>query len=155
MGITDPEKQFSSEIVAYLTQKLRDTDPTVKLSATKWTSKGNLLLTAHHSTSQASLTAATHNITSLFQETQAATFDHNLPHIKARANVKWSKILIHRVPLGINSDPDHPRGAYTPEECHTSLITDNPQSASLKVTQKNLAGLSPPHNMKKVTARLS
>jgi len=48
------------------------------------------------------------------------------------ANVKWSKILINSVPVGINKN----RGPWTPEENHYSLATHNPSYTSLLITQQ-------------------
>ena len=69
LGVTKHNKQFSPEIVAVLNEDLAKTEhQNVKLSASRWTSKGNLILTAHHSVTQASFTAATPTIKSLITD---------------------------------------------------------------------------------------
>jgi hypothetical protein len=61
-----------------------------------------------------------------------------IPH--TRANVKWSKILINGLPTGVTDS----RGAYTPDECQTALISENPSYASLIIAQKP-NWVKPPH----------
>jgi hypothetical protein len=46
--------------------------------------------------------------------------------------VKWSKILINGLPTGVTDS----RGAYTPDECHTTLVSENPSYAPLIIAQK-------------------
>jgi hypothetical protein len=55
-----------------------------------------------------------------------------LPEPLIWATTRWSKILINGVPTGVTNKRD----AYTPEECHMALLTDNPQYAQLTITQK-------------------
>ena len=105
----------------------------VKISAIRYIKKGNLVVTAHHTTTQSQLNEATHNITSYIKHNHKANnIIFPLPDIKAWANVKWSKILINNVPVG--SSPN--QGLWTLEECHHSLCTHNPFYVKLKVTQK-------------------
>jgi hypothetical protein len=98
----------------------------------RYNKKGNLILTAHHTTTQAQLNSVADEVKhyiELFSDTSGAPTSHP---ITARPNVKWSKILINSVPVGCHET----RGPYTPEECHSSLVAHNPSYASLTVTQK-------------------
>jgi hypothetical protein len=49
-----------------------------------------------------------------------------------RPNVKWSKLTINNIPTGKTET----QGAHTPEECHNTLLAENPAYASLIITQK-------------------
>lgn len=92
----------SSEIVTCVNDQLHTHGHQhVKLSAAKWTSKGNLVLTAHHTVTQAQLTDASSTITSLLKEA-LPKYSTDLNTLKAWANVKWSKILINSVPTGVS-----------------------------------------------------
>src|SRR5258708_882976 len=67
LGASNPTRHNSMEITSCLDDKLHMSGHQyIKLSAAKWTSKGNLVLTAHHTIMQDQLTAATSTITSLF-----------------------------------------------------------------------------------------
>jgi hypothetical protein len=104
----------------------------ISLSAAKWSGKGNLILMANHGILQANLTAAAPNITTFIQSiiTSSLPYEETIP--PARANVKWSKILI-------NSIPTHnpiAKAPWTPEECHHALYTHNPSYSPLTITQK-------------------
>ena len=115
----------------------------VKISATRYNNKGNLIVTAHHTTTQAQLNMVADNLS---QFVVKLSDKHGIPiihPIKARANVKWSKILINSVPVGIRKE----RGPYTSDECHQELITHNPSYTSLKITQKPSL-VHPPNSLK-------
>jgi hypothetical protein len=119
----------------------------VKISATRYTNKGNLVLTAHHTTTQAHLNAAASDLTTfiwqVYKSAEIDTEEASLADLTAWANVKWSKALINSVPVGITAD----RGPWTPEECHHSLIVHNPSYTSLTVTQKP-SWVHPPSTLK-------
>jgi hypothetical protein len=126
------KRQSTTDIVTFVNDRLyTQGHQQVKLSAAKWTSKGNLVFTAHHTVTQAQLTDASHTILTLLREEYPNTFSLTT-ELTARANVKWSKILINSVPTGINNT----HGPWTSEECHRALIAHNPSYAALKVTQK-------------------
>jgi hypothetical protein len=115
----------------------------IKFSATRYNKKGNLVITAHHTTTQAQLNSVADDIKQYIEQTSDT---HGIPAthpFTARANVKWSKILINSVPVGITKD----RGPYTPEECHRSLIAHNPSYASFTITQKP-SWVRPPSSLK-------
>jgi hypothetical protein len=48
------------------------------------------------------------------------------------ANVKWSKILIN----GLHTEVTNSRGAYTSNECHSALASENPSYSPLIIAQK-------------------
>jgi hypothetical protein len=73
--------------------------------------------------------AATH-ISSILKTTLKIPSHACLP--AARPNVKWSKISINSVPTSVSSR----HTAYTPVECHNTLITTNPTYAQLTVMQR-------------------
>ncbi|KAI0277974.1 hypothetical protein BC826DRAFT_976470 [Russula brevipes] len=105
----------------------------VQISAVKWTAKGNIVLTAAHTTTQQQL-----NLASAFiKRTAGGVISqyqplNTFPEPLIRATTKWSKILLNGVPTGVTDSRD----AYTLEECHRALLTDNPQYAQLTITQK-------------------
>lgn len=105
----------------------------VQISAANWTAKGNIVLTATHTVKQQQL-----NFASAFIKREAgAVITKYQPHIRfpeplIRATTKWSKILLNGVPTGVSNSRD----AYTPEECHQALLSDNPHYAQLTITQK-------------------
>src|SRR5712672_2838610 len=98
----------------------------VRLIAAKWTAKGNLILTGDTSTSLNVLLPAANHIAAII----GAWFAKTTP--KARANIKWSKILINGVPTGKSQSWE----PFNPDECHQALLENNPAYASLTVTQK-------------------
>jgi hypothetical protein len=103
----------------------------VKLSAARYNKKGNLILTAHHTTTQPQLDSMAVPLTKFIVKL-ADTVGRPVTHpVTPRANVKWSKLLINSVPIGCGKS-----GPYTPLECHSSLLAHNPSYASLKITQK-------------------
>jgi hypothetical protein len=104
----------------------------IKFSATRYNKKGNLVITAHHTTTQAQLNSVVDNIKNFIEHFADTNGTPTSQPITARANVKWSKILINSVPIGITKE----RGPYTSKECHCSLIAHNPSYASLTITQK-------------------
>ena len=104
----------------------------IKLSAAKFTSKGNLVLTAHHATSQSQLDSISPQITNYVAKLLSDIGKTPPSPITTRANVKWSKILINSVPVGISKT----RGPWTPEENHCSLAAHNPAYTSLTITQQ-------------------
>ena len=133
LGVTNTDNQFEESIIASLNSTLAETGyDEVKISALRYTKKGNLVLTAHHDTTQTQLSHATSAIQTFFREVYADSLQKTFDNIQSRANVRWSKILINSVHVRI---ADH-RGPYTLDECHRSLVAHNPSYAALKVTQK-------------------
>ncbi|KAF8498979.1 hypothetical protein F5888DRAFT_1802400 [Russula emetica] len=110
------------------------------VSAARWTAKGNLVVTGGHLTAVQQLQLASPLITKAFTNTFSTTVTpFTPPH--TRANVKWSKILINGLPTGVTDG----RGAYTPDECHTALASENPSYSPLIIAQKPL-WVKPPHS---------
>jgi hypothetical protein len=53
LRVPNPKEQPTSELITYINNKLYiEGYQHVKLSAAKWTSKGNLMFTAHHTITQ-------------------------------------------------------------------------------------------------------
>ena len=104
----------------------------IKLSAAKFTNKGNLVLTAHHATTQSQLDNISPQISQYVAKLLSDINKAPPSPIKARANVKWSKILINSVPVGITKS----RGPWTSEENHCSLAAHNPAYSSLTITHQ-------------------
>jgi hypothetical protein len=150
LGATNPDKQLNSELTADLNGMLLATGHAdIKISATRYTKKGNLVLTAHHTTSQSQLNEAAIEIKQHVKQCYVKANIIITPpnnYITPRANVKWSKILINSIPIGKRPD----RSPWTPEECHRALIAHNPSYAALKVTQKP-SWVRPPPTLKENT----
>ena len=105
----------------------------VHISAARWTTKGNIVLTGGHSNTLQHLTSASNMISSTITSSFPLIHEHlgtATPHITA--NIRWSKVLLSNIPTGA----DEKRGPWTPEECHKVLITDNPRYAELNITQR-------------------
>ena len=99
----------------------------VRLSAARWTPKGNLVIVGGPATSLAQLKDATHLITNTIQ----STLPEPTTSLASRANVKWSKLLINGVPTGVSEGSQ----AYSPAECQRALTLDNPTFGRLTITQ--------------------
>ena len=133
LEVSNPHQQPTTELVTYVNDRLyAQGHQHVTLSAAKWTSKGNLVVTAHHTVTQVQFKDASPIITSLLREAYPDNFSQTPVNLTARANVKWSKILINSVPIGISET----RGPWTPEECHRALTAHNPSYTALTITQK-------------------
>ena len=116
----------------------------VKVSAAKWTPKGNLVVFGGPDTPQDRLLATSHILTSAISARLSVP---GSSRILACANVKWSKVLINGVPLlgaGPATSPA-PSAAL-----HVSLIEHNPSYKALKITQMpSWVGPPPPTNPRK------
>jgi len=105
-------------------------DPThtnVRLSAAKWTPKGNLVVFAGPGVSRDALFATSYLLTSAVS--RALPDD---PRISSRLNVKWGKVMISSVPTGVTEESP---SAHSPAACWQSLIDNNPSLHRLKVCQ--------------------
>jgi len=100
---------------------------TVRVSAAKWTPKGNLVVFTGPGVSRNALFATSHVLTSAVS--QALPDD---PQISSRLNVKWGKVMISSVPTGISEESP---SAHSPAACWQSLIDNNPSLHRLKVCQ--------------------
>jgi len=105
----------------------------VRIAATRWTANGNLVLTGGHMTTAQQLRNCTDILALALVEDQSRFDDDPLPPPHTRPNVKWSKILINGTPTGVLPDRAN---AYSADECHEALSSENPAYASLLVTQK-------------------
>ncbi|KAH9159184.1 hypothetical protein EDB89DRAFT_2084472 [Lactarius sanguifluus] len=109
----------------------RNTSPhQVSLSAARWTAKNNLVVVAGPDTTAHHLASASHFITTTLGVFLSHDPSSPIP-IASRENVRWSRLLINGLPTGASAT----RGAFTPTECHDSLMTDNPVYWSLRFTQ--------------------
>jgi hypothetical protein len=105
----------------------------VCIAATWWTANGNLVITGGHMTTAQQLRDCTDTLATALAEDQTWSEDDPLLPPLTRPNVKWSKLLINGTPTGVLPDRAH---AYSPEECHEALASENPYYSSLLVTWK-------------------
>ncbi|KAI9450683.1 hypothetical protein BJY52DRAFT_1227092 [Lactarius psammicola] len=103
----------------------------VRISAARWTARGNLILTGSPNTTAQNLQLATPTIRQHLAESYPDSQELPTP-LTIRPNVKWSKILINSVPTGVSGF----KSAKSPNECHAALIADNPAYAALHITQR-------------------
>ena len=101
----------------------------VKVSAAKWTPKGNLVVFGGPNTPQDCLLATSHILTSAISAWLAVP---GSSCILARTNVKWSKVLINGVPLFGAGPATSPAPSAA---LHASLVDNNPSYKALKITQ--------------------
>jgi len=98
----------------------------VRISAARWSPKGNLVVSAGPDNTPLQLQLAAPVLTSYLQSRLSGP-----GHITSRPNVRWSKIIINSVPTGVTTDT----AAHTSVACHQALLFDNPSYRALKVTQ--------------------
>jgi len=99
----------------------------VRVSAAKWTPKGNLVMFAGPGVSRDALFATSHLLTTAVS--RALPED---PAISSCLNVKWGKVLINSVPTGISKGCPT---AHSPASCWQELVTNNPSLRHLTVCQ--------------------
>ena len=99
------------------------------MSAARWTKHGNLVITAGPATSEKLLNSAITHITLFVKKTLNLSINTNT---QARINIRWSRILLNRVPTGTTESQE----AHNPKTCHKSLMADNPSYTSLTITQR-------------------
>jgi len=99
----------------------------VRVSAAKWTPKGNLVVFAGPSVSCDALFATSHILTSAVSWVLPED-----PAISSCLNVKWGKVLINSVPTGVSEGCPT---AHSPAACWQELIANNPSLRHLKVCQ--------------------
>jgi len=99
----------------------------VWISTVRWTLKGNLVVIRGPATSIAQLKDATHVLTTAIQ----SMLKELTTSLASWANIKWSKLLINRVPTGV----DEKTLAYFSAECQRILALDNPSYGHLTITQ--------------------
>ena len=105
----------------------------VRLSAARWTGKGNLVLWGSTSTTAPQLTNALPHLTEVLQ-TSLSAMAQSAPQSPptVRHNVKWSRLRINSVPTGVSDTLK----AFPPDTVHKALAAENPTYASLIITQK-------------------
>ncbi|KAH9032400.1 hypothetical protein EDB83DRAFT_2652276 [Lactarius deliciosus] len=117
-------------ICSHLNAALGPSSHQVTLSAARWTAKNNLVVVAGPDTSAYHLSNASHFISATLTSFLSQSPDRPLP-ISARENVRWSRLLINSIPTGVSPSP----GAFSSDELHQALATDNPAYRSLRFTQ--------------------
>ena len=100
----------------------------VRVSACRWTPKGNLVVFAGPDMSRDQLSAASHLLTSAV----ATSLPDASARVSSRLNVRWGKVLINGVPTGVTDDSS---AAHSPSICLQDLLENNPSLCPLKVTQ--------------------
>ena len=100
----------------------------VRVSACRWTPKGNLVVFISPDTSRDQLSAASHLLTSAV----ATSLPDANACVSSRLNVHWGKVLVNGVPTGILDDS---LAAQSPSACLQDLLENNPSLHPLKVTQ--------------------
>ena len=100
----------------------------VRVSACRWTPKGNLVVFAGPDTSRDQLSAASHLLTTAV----AASLPDASARVSSRLNVRWGKVLVNGVPTGVQ---DNSPAAHSPSVCLQDLLENNPSLRPLKVTQ--------------------
>ncbi|KAI0247443.1 hypothetical protein BJV78DRAFT_1245816, partial [Lactifluus subvellereus] len=96
-----------------------------------WTARGNLVVTARHGSTIEQLRASLPIIATAVRKALVPSLPSTTEPI-VRANVKWSRVILNRVPIGASKRRD----AYTPDECHAALAAENPSYAALPITQR-------------------
>ncbi|KAH8988175.1 hypothetical protein EDB86DRAFT_3081776 [Lactarius hatsudake] len=130
-GATPPAVRHSpASICAHLNAALAQSPHQVTLSTAWWMAKNNLVVVAGPNTMVPQLTSASHYITSQLRAFLSHDPSSPLP-VTSRENVHWSHVTINGLPTGASAA----RGAFTPMECHASLLADNPVYRSLQLTQ--------------------
>ena len=99
----------------------------VRVSACRWTPKGNLVVFAGPDTSRDQLSAASHLLTLAV----AASLPDASARVSSCLNVCWGKVLVNRVPTGVL---DNSPAAHSPSACLQDLLENNPSLCPLKVT---------------------
>jgi hypothetical protein len=113
-------------IITHLNAALHASPHQASISAAKWTSKNNLVLTGGPDTTAHNLNSSSYFLSDVLSSLLAVDQSAPVP-ISARENLCWSCITINNVPTGV----DLTRTAYTPHECHEALLADNPVYRSL------------------------
>ncbi|KAF8506860.1 hypothetical protein F5888DRAFT_1798089 [Russula emetica] len=130
----DDQRPPPSDFCATINAALDHANATqVRVSATRWTTKGNLVLWGGPNTTVHQLTTALPHFSEALQASLSATSEsapQKLPTL--RPNVKWTKLRFNAVPTGKTDT----QGAHNPDKVHTALTAENQAYASLNITQK-------------------
>ena len=130
----DNRRPSPSDLCTTINAALNHSNATqVRVSAARWTAKGNLVFWGGTNTTAHQLTSSIPHFSEALQ-TSLLAIAESAPQTPPtlRPNVKWSKLRFNAVPTG-KSDT---RGAYTPDEVHNALVSENPAYAALTITQK-------------------
>ena len=96
-----------------------------RVSAGRWTPKGNLVVIAGPDTTLTQLTSTQPIITKAL----ANWFPG--PDLTSRANLCWSKLLVNSIPTGVTGDSV----AHTPAVIHDQLLKENLSYCCLRIMQ--------------------
>ena len=127
------QSQMHANLVTMLCSETLAIQPAftnVKVSATRWTPNGNLVIFGGLDTSPATLLSATHVLTSALSLWLSLL---GPSYMMVHTNVKWSKVLVNGIPLHL--DPTPGSGVHSSAALHMSLTTYNPFYTALKITQ--------------------
>ena len=130
----DNRRPSPSDICATINAALAHSNATqVRMSAARWTAKGNLVFWGGANTTALQLTTALPHISEALQTSLSASAE-SAPQTPPtlRPNVKWSKLRLNAMPTGKTDTTE----AHSPNHVHNALVTENPAYASLIVTQK-------------------
>ena len=100
----------------------------VRVSACRWTPKGNLVIFTGPDISRDQLSAASHLLTMAV----AASLPDASVHVSSHLDVRWAKVLVNGVPTGVQDDSP---ATHSPSVCLQDLLENNPSLRPLKVTQ--------------------
>jgi hypothetical protein len=129
----DNRRPPPSDLCATINAALAQSNATqVRVSAARWTTKGNLVFWGGANTTVHQLTNALPHLAEVLQPSLSALSD-SAPQLPPtlRHNVKWSKLRLNAVPTGKTAT----QGAHTPDTVHNALVTENPAYAALTITQ--------------------
>ena len=91
----------------------------VRVSACRWTPKGNLVIFTGPDMSRDQLSAASHLLTMAI----AASLPDASVCVSSRLDVCWGKVLVNGVPTGVQDDSS---AAHSPSVCLQDLLENNP-----------------------------
>ncbi|KAH9067682.1 hypothetical protein EDB87DRAFT_1573260 [Lactarius vividus] len=110
-------RRTPQELITHLNSVLLEGGHSVTLSATRWTAKNNLVLTAGPDTTAHHLNSASHVISDSLAVFLSADTSSPLP-VLARENCKWGRLTINGIPTGASLTC----GPYSPSELHAALL---------------------------------
>ncbi|KAF8500134.1 hypothetical protein F5888DRAFT_1632943 [Russula emetica] len=130
----DDHRPTPADICVTINNSLDRSNTTqVRISAARWTAKGNLVIWGGANTTAPQLSTILPQVAEILAVPFAALSQSSPSSPRPlRPNVKWSKLHLNAIFTGVTPN----RGAYTPDECHAALVAENPSYAALTITQK-------------------
>ena len=128
-GIPEP-CPTPAELCRTLIMELADsrTHAHIRISAAKWNARGNIIVTAGPDINSHTFHKSLDYITKILNE---IVFPANIS-ADTRPNVKWSRVLLNRVPTGTTDETE----AHSTHTSHQALLRENPSYAALTITQQ-------------------